>query len=77
MKVQGICLIDLVSGGDTLVISACMDFGPVISNLWNLDVPNIQPPHRRTQEGSGMALDVDWQKQRIITGDEETAVAFF
>lgn len=60
-----------------LVISACMDFGPVISNLWNPDVPKIQASRGRTREGSGMALDVDWQKRRIITGDEETAVTFF
>lgn len=59
-----------------LVISACMDFGPVISNLWKLDVPSIQASSGRNREGSGMALDVDWKKQRIITGDEETAVAF-
>jgi len=55
-------------GDDMLVISACMDFGPVISNLWNPDVPKIQASRGRTREGSGMALDVDWQKRRIITG---------
>lgn len=60
-----------------LVISACMDSGPVISNLWNLDVPKIQASRGRNREGSGMALDVDWQKRRIITGDEETVVTFF
>ena len=65
------------SGDDMLVISACLDSGPVISNLWNLDVPKIQASRGRTREGSGMALDVDWQKRRIITGDEETAVTFF
>ncbi|CAK8987959.1 unnamed protein product [Durusdinium trenchii] len=59
------------------VVSACLDWGPVLSsldgNVWN-NQRRSSNTERAEMMGRGMALDVDWESQRILSGTTRGAL---